>query len=32
MANAGWKSAETFHRFYNKPVENSKLANVVLKI
>lgn len=32
MANAGWKSAETFHKFYNKPVESSNITDVVLKI
>lgn len=30
MANAGWKSAQTFYRFYNKPVEFSTMSNVVL--
>lgn len=33
MANAGWKSAQTFFKFYNKPLESSaSVTDVVLKI
>ena len=32
MANAGWKSAETFHKYYNKPLESNSVAHVVLQL
>ena len=31
MARAGWKSAETFHKYYNKPViRGNSVASAVL--
>ena len=33
MANAGWRSADTFRRFYNKPIEeNNTMAQAVLEM